>query len=284
MANFQNRLVEHLASKLNVPEQDVSIALNSFCIVPKIVKTGDKKVVGKDSLVQHKCERPPRGKDHPCGKPAANELTFQDGSIHWYCGTLKKGCTRSMITELEKKEKAKAAELIAEETEQMRREKKKPSKKTSKKDTEKTILDLLNKKRIAPLNKPQLKKMKTKNGTVWIHGETRIVFHERKRSKLKGDSFAEAYGILTKDESIGPLGKKEKEWLEKQRIQIATDHVTEPEEKPEEPEEEQEPEEPEEKPEEEQEPEEPEEKPEEPEEEQEPDSEEDEDEWDLADL
>jgi len=198
MADFQTRLVKHLSSELNCKSTDVTKALNTFTTPTKVQK--------KTPVVEkHTCERVPRGHDEPCGKRAKNEIELTDGTKHWFCGTLKSGCSKSVWNTIEKEKQNKAAESIFKET--IVAKKSTNTGKDRKKKADKKTESFLKKKKIVRENKLQCKKIKTKtNGAVYMDFTTRILFDQNTK---------EAYGILGKDnDTILPLGKREKDWIE----------------------------------------------------------------------
>lgn len=199
MADFQTRLVKHLSSELDCKSTDVTKALNTFT-------TGSPKVQKKTPVVEkHTCERVPRGHDEPCGKRAKNEIELTDGTKHWFCGTEKSGCSKSVWNTIVKEKQTKAAESIFKET--IVAKKSTNTGKDRKKKADKKTESFLKKKKIVRENKLQCKKIKTKtNGAVYMDFSTRILFYQDTK---------EAYGVLGKDnDTILPLGKKEKDWVE----------------------------------------------------------------------
>ncbi len=200
MADFQTRLVKHLSSELKCKSTDVTKALNTFTTVQN-----DSPKVQKKTPEKHTCERVPRGHDEPCGKRAKNEIELTDGIKHWFCGTAKSGCSKSVWNTIEKEKQNKAAESIFKET--IVAKKSTNTGKDRKKKADKKTESFLKKKKIVRENKLQCKKIKTKtNGAVYMDFSTRILFYQDTK---------EAYGVLGKDnDTILPLGKKEKDWVE----------------------------------------------------------------------
>jgi len=192
MANFQKRLIDHLASELGCDASKIREAINSFGV-------SEAKPSTPKSKEKHTCERTPRGRTEPCGKRARNEIEMLDGSKHWYCGTEKSGCTKSILGQLKKQRLKKAAQEIEQET----------IKKT-KKDPNKAVTDLLNRQGISKFAKISAKKTRTKSGEIiYMDWKTRILFNQ-----VEGG--AEAYGRLAEDnDTILPLGDKEMKHLDK---------------------------------------------------------------------
>jgi len=219
MTDFQTQLTQHLAAQLGQEVEKVIKALNSFGTSEEPESPSKKKIPAKSKAVskkkeeKHTCERTPRGRDAPCGKRARNQIELADGTKHWYCGTEKSGCTKSIMGQLKKEKEKKAAQEINEETIRRKKAKSSGGSKTldgAKKEADKKLLSLLEKKKIVPFAKIQAKKFKTKShGTIWFDHGTRVIFNKASENQ-------EAYGILGKDnDTILPLGEKEMKWLDK---------------------------------------------------------------------
>jgi len=228
MNNFQACLAEHLAKSLELEVTDVVEALNSFGSPQdpkKTSKSQPKKSSnkGKEKAEIHTCERKPRGKNELCGKRAKNQIELLDGSKHWYCGTEKSGCAKSMRTYLKRERNKKAVEEISKESIDKSKKKGSTTAAERKKNADKKVIEFLKKKGI-PKVTLNAKKVETEtHGAVHMDWEYRVLFRP-----IPGQKGGIAYGVLDKDnDTILPLGKKEKTWLDSIGIKFDEEKVKE---------------------------------------------------------
>jgi hypothetical protein len=156
-------------------------------------KSKKEPVSKKDvaSVVQHKCERIPRGKSEPCGKTAKNSIEV-DGKLKWYCGTENAGCYHSILGSSNKKEKNEKSIN--------------PPKKAPEDVKSQSLIHKFVKKESIFTRSIMVNGEKTH-----IHPDSRVLF--RRNGK--------AYGILDKDDKkVLPIDDKNARWLEASNIEI----------------------------------------------------------------
>lgn len=222
MADFGNFLAKHLSNELGCSISNVEKALSSFHSAS--VKTSSEKTNNKKPQTtneKHTCERIPRGHKEPCGKRAKNSVEDSDGNIHWYCGTEKNGCYKSVLGRINREKEKKASQTlsktISNEKKGTSTAKKGTSQKERKKEADIKSSILCNK--VLVTKKFIIKRYKMKDGsTVLMDPNTRILFKHRKTDK----DTPKAYAKLTKDEEIVDLNDKEIRFLETNNVEINT--------------------------------------------------------------
>ena len=203
---YTPKFLKHIANEVNCDVKELENAIESFSLTSDepIVSSKKEKSKTKSAEKDHTCERIPRGKTDPCGKKAKNNA---DG--HWYCGTEKSGCYKSILGALTRKTKADAAKPLATTT---RGPKKKPTLKEKKKNADAKSQNLID--RVIKRKKLQLKKITVGGKVRWIEHNRRILIDRATN---------EAYGELSKKNKIVPLSDKNVRFLESSNISIRKD-------------------------------------------------------------
>ena len=209
MSIFSEEFLQHLATSLEVDEEDLkSTVSNFFDGSVKVTKKPSKVSSENSSNDSHKCERIPRGKDEPCGKTAKNYID-EDGEIHWYCGTENGGCYKC---------------ILGQQNRQTKVVPKKPSAPKSSKKAAPKPTTLKGKKKLADTNSESLIKKVTKRQQLLLKKKTvngKKVYMDDNTRVLVDKSTREAYGKLAKNnKDIKPLDDDDVRWLEASGISI----------------------------------------------------------------
>lgn len=172
--------------KQNIPQRDGSI--NSSIPSKKTLAAVTKKT-SKTGVIKHACERIPKGKSDPCGKPSKRTLMIGDVE-RWYCGTEKSGCFKPSLAESKKLTNVTNEEKI------------------KKKKTEKVSLSAseVKAKVLKPKEPLQFRPLKLDNGKT-------VVFNKTYKYLLNKDT-NEVYGKLTKTQDVDALTKDDEAILE----------------------------------------------------------------------
>ncbi len=213
MSSFAQLLVSHLSEQLEVTEEAVVNALNSFCVGDKEQKVEPQQSkqkaitkktppstkgatnVKKATEITHTCERIKKGQKTECGKPAKRSL-FQNGKEVWFCGTDNTGCYKieSNKTETSKQKEDKTGVVDRKEKSEQKTQaliKSVVDKQINREENTKTIIAI-----------PK----KVNGKIVYMDKTRRILIHKETQS---------GYGILDVDnKTILELDQESKRWLE----------------------------------------------------------------------
>ena len=174
-------------------------------IKSSVEKASSKKAASKSS---HTCERIPRGKSEPCGKPAKNSIDVE-GEEKWYCGSEKVGCYHSVLSSVSKVEKGNKAKKVSKANDSD--EEKKPAKQVTKqpaKSPKKTQAEIKSQSLIHKI----IKKDNIVTRTILVKGD-KLHIHPESRVLFRRDGVA--YGELHKDNvTILPISDSNVRWLE----------------------------------------------------------------------
>nr|QBK86567.1 MAG: uncharacterized protein LCMAC102_03620 [Marseillevirus LCMAC102] len=187
---FSINFIKHLADKLNTTPLKVSKIINSFS------DPQQKQLPKKSPDDKHYCERIPRKKSELCGKAAKNSVC-EDGETHWYCGTEKTGCYKSILGSANRQVKAAA------------------SKSSTLKD-KKSVADVKSQNLVHSVTATKgidIKSINFNGKKLWINHATKILFDRVTR---------EAYGVLGATK-IKPLEDEQIRWLETSGMKIRQD-------------------------------------------------------------
>lgn len=227
---FSKEFLHHVSTELGCEESQLIEVMDGF-LVPKeiiakplppvenkvVVKTPVKKevVIKTPPIVneKHTCERIPRGKKDACGKRAKNFI--EDGEEkHWYCGTEKSGCYKT-VTGAKAKVSAKA--VTSTPNHKPKKTNIPTTNRGRKEASDSKSASLIHK--IVKQKKLEIKSVKSKGKTYWINLENRILFDRYTK---------EAYGVLDGDmETILPLQDSDVRWLEAHGVSIRKEEVDE---------------------------------------------------------
>ena len=121
---FSMDFIGRLANELGIPQSKLLNAIESCSSKsfpePAPVEPSQKTVPNKATKTtkvktiqnneKHTCERIPRAKTEPCGKNASRFIEI-DGEKHWYCGTEKSACFKSILTAQNRVTKSTASKV-----------------------------------------------------------------------------------------------------------------------------------------------------------------------------
>lgn len=156
---------------------------------------------------KHTCERIPRGKSEPCGKNAKNEIEGLDGKLHWYCGTQKGGCLKSIMGAIYRVKNKDVSKTTTKKVVNA----KKPTTNVGRKK----VSDIKSKSLVHSVAKTQTlscKKIRVGGKKLYFDPQTRIMIDRKTK---------EAYGKLSDDgETILQLNDKDVRFCNTSNVKI----------------------------------------------------------------